>query len=368
MTLAGVDVETQALLDRFGFDEGLFDTLRRRVASGELSPESNLVRGVVEPPQPEDVTQLPAPGDAGFDEAHARGLELLREGQVGQVVLAGGMATRFGGVVKATVAAVEGRSFLDVKLAQTLELERALGVVVPVALMTSFATDDVVRDHVSERDLGEPFVFSQFVSLRLDESGELFRDGEGRVSPYAPGHGDLLPALRRSGALDALRERGVRVVTVSNVDNLGARVDPVVLGAHALSGRPLTCEVAVKEGDLGGAPVRVDGKLQLVEGPRFPPSFDQDTVPVFNTNTAIVDIDALDREYDLTWLYVRKSVEGRVAVQLERLYNELSAFLPTTYLEVPRRGPRGRFLPIKTPEDLERAQVDLRELVSASSL
>ena len=55
-------------------------------------------------------------------------------------------------------------------------------------------------------------------------------------------------------------------------------------------------------------------------------------------------------------------------MQLERLYNELSAFLPTTYLEVPRRGPRGRFLPIKTPEDLERAQADLRELASASSL
>lgn len=155
------------------------------------------------------------------------------------------------------------------------------------------------------------------------------------------------------------------MITVSNVDNLGARVDPAVVGAHLLAGRPLTCEVAVKEGDLGGAPVRVDGKLQLVEGPRFPSSFDQHSVPVFNTNTAVADVDALDRDYDLTWLYVRKSVGGRTAVQLERLYNELSAFLPTTYLEVPRRGPRGRFLPIKTPEDLELAQDDLRELLAA---
>ena len=365
MTVVQVDPETQGLLDRFGFDEALFDSLRRRVASGELSLESNIVQGHLEPPQADDITHLPAPGEAGFDEAREAGLDALRRGEVAQVVLAGGMATRFGGVVKAVVPAVDGRSFLEVKLGQTRDLERALDVAVPVALMTSFATDDAVRTLVEERGLGEELVFSQFVSLRLDEQGELFLDQEGRVSPYAPGHGDLLQALRSSGVLERFRERGVRLVTVSNVDNLGARVDPAVVGAHVLAGRPLTSEVAVKEGDLGGAPVRVDGRLQLVEGPRFPPSFDQELVPVFNTNTALVDIDALDRDYDLTWLYVRKSVGDRVAVQLERLYNELSAFLPTTYLEVPRRGPRGRFLPIKTPEDLERAQDDLRELLAA---
>jgi UTP--glucose-1-phosphate uridylyltransferase len=110
----------------------------------------------------------------------------------------------------------------------------------------------------------------------------------------------------------------------------------------------------------------VDGRLQLVEGPRFPPGFDQELVPVFNTNTAIVNLDVLEADYDLSWLYVVKDVEGREAVQLERLYHEVSAFVPTTYLEVPRRGPRGRFLPIKTPADLESAQESLRELVAAS--
>ena len=160
--------------------------------------------------------------------------------------------------------------------------------------MTSFATDEAIRAHVVERELGEPLVFHQFVSLRLEPSGELFLDDDGRASLYAPGHGDLFQALRASGTLDAFRDRGVRVVTVSNVDNLGARVDPAVVGAHLLAGRPLTCEVARKEGDMGGAPVRVDGRLQLVEGPRFPTRFDQELVPVFNTNTALLDLDALD--------------------------------------------------------------------------
>ena len=344
-----VDSEARAVLDRFGFDEPLFERLRAEVASGVLSRESNVVRGSIEPPGTGDLTLLPEPGDAGYDEARDVGLDALARNEVAQVILAGGMATRFGGVVKAVLVAVDGKSFLEAKLAQTEALEERLACRVPVALMTSFATDEAIRAHVSEHGLGRPLVFNQFVSLRLEAHGELFRDGAGGVSLYAPGHGDLFQALRRSGTLAELRESGVKVVTVSNVDNLGARVDPVVVGAHIVGGKPLTCEVARKEGDMGGAPVHIDGKLQLVEGPRFPPSFDQALTPVFNTNKALFGIDALDTDYDLTWLYVQKSVDGRTAVQLERLYHEASALVPTQYLEVPRRGPCGRFSPIKTP-------------------
>jgi UTP--glucose-1-phosphate uridylyltransferase len=363
-----VDSRTSATLARFGFDEELFEVLRAKVASGELSAASNLIRGTIEPPREGDVNVLPEPGDATYDATRTAGLDALTRGHVAQIVLAGGMATRFGGVVKAVLTAVDGMSFLQAKLVQTASLEQALDCTVPTALMTSFATDDAVRAHVRERELGEPLVFHQFVSLRLEPSGELFLDGEGHASPYAPGHGDLFQAVRRSGTLDELRARGVRVVTISNVDNLGARVDPVVVGAHLLSGKPLTCEVARKEGDMGGAPVRVDGRLRLVEGPCFPDSFDQGSAPFFNTNTAMIDIDGLDVDYDLSWLYVEKRVDDRVAVQLERLYHEVSALVPAQYLEVPRRGPRGRFSPIKTPADLERAQDDLRELVSASPI
>ena len=366
--IEGVDPGTADVLERFGFDEPLFEQLRDRVATGELSPESNLIRGEIEPPRDEDVVRLPCEGDERYEEVRSTGLEALRRGEVAQVVLAGGMATRFGGVVKAVLPAVDGLSFLEAKLLQTTSLERALEVEVPVALMTSFATDEAIRRHVAGRELGEPLVFHQFVSLRLEPTGDLLRDAEGSVSLYAPGHGDLFRAVRGSGTLDELRRRGVRLVTVSNVDNLGARVDPVIVGSHLVAGRPLTCEVARKEGDMGGAPVRVDGRLQLVEGPRFPPTFDQALAPVFNTNTALFDIDALDEDYDLSWLYVRKDVDGREAVQLERLYHEVSALVETTYLEVPRRGARGRFLPIKTPADLDHAQHDLRELVSASPI
>lgn len=361
-----LDAESRETLARFGFDEAGFLELRSRVEDGTLSPASNVVSGEVEPPRDGDLTRLPGrPEDA---EARAAGLEALTRGEVGLVVLAGGMATRFGGVVKGTVEAVDGRSFLELKLAQAADVAGALGAEIPVALMTSFATDEAVRAFVGAHGLGEPLVFPQSVSLRLDPDGGLFRGDDGRVSLYSPGHGDFLHAFRASGTLASLRERGVRTVMVSNVDNLGARVDPAVLGMHRLAGRPVTTEVASKTGDTGGAPARVDGRLQLLEGLRFPPGFDQSSITVFNVNTLTFELDALDREYDLTWLYAEKEVDGRPAVQLEHLFHEITRFLPTTYLEVPRSGPRGRFFPVKTPEDLEHAREELRALVAASTL
>jgi len=366
--LERVDGETAAVLERYGFDAELFERLRERVASGSLSPQSNVIGRDVEPPRATDLTPLPEPGSEAWRQARAAGLEALRAGRVAQVVLAGGMATRFGGTVKGVVEAVRGRSFLEWKLGETAELARALDAEIPIAVMTSFATDAATRAHVAERGLPEPLWFSQSVSLRLERGGELFRDADGRPSPYAPGHGDLVERIGSSGTLAALRARGVEVVCVSNVDNLGARIDPVVVGAHLLAAHPVTVEVAEKQGDMGGAPARVDGRVVLVEAFRFPPGFDQNAIPVFNTNTALLDVSVLERSYELSWLYVEKEVDGRTAVQLERLYHEITEHVPATYLVVPRAGPRGRFFPIKTPEDLERSREALTEMLETSVL
>ena len=119
----------------------------------------------------DDVTRLPDPGSDGWAEARQAGVAALESGRIAQVVLAGGMATRFGGVVKGVVEALDGRSFLSWKLGETARLADALGAEIPVALMTSFATADETRAHVDSLDVPEPLWFSQFVSLRLTESG-----------------------------------------------------------------------------------------------------------------------------------------------------------------------------------------------------
>jgi len=233
-------------------------------------------------------------------------------------------------------------------------------------VMTSFATDEAVRMHVAARGLGEPLIFRQTAAPRLRPDGSLFVDARGRASLYGPGHGDLLSVLRTSGTLAELIRRGVRSVFVSNLDNLGARLDPVVVGMHVLAGTPLTVEVVAKGGDTGGAPARVDGRPQLIEAMRFPPEFDQSRIPVFNTNSSLITVDALAEPVELTWLLVEKSVDGQPVVQFERVYHELSAHVPTTFLVVPRQGPRGRFLPVKEPDDLVQVQPLLREMLATS--
>jgi UTP--glucose-1-phosphate uridylyltransferase len=325
------------ILERYGFDERQFEELRARVASGELSRESNIVRGELEPLRDDELAHLPEEAEPDF-------------AGVAVAVLNGGMATRFGGEVKGLVEAIDGVSFLDWKL-RDAELAG-----VPVVLMNSFATDEETRAHLADRR--DVFVFSQSVSLRLEPDGGVFPG----PSPYSPGHGDFAVLA----PVEELRAAGIRTLMLSNVDNLGARVDPRVLAAHRAAGNPLTVEVAPAEGDPGGAPARVNGRPQVVEGFRFPSDFDPHALPVFNTNSFVIELEALEQLPPLTWFYVEKEVEGRKAVQLERLVNELSAFLPTTYLSVPRHGPRSRFVPVKTPEDLELSRPLLRELLATS--
>ncbi len=366
MILDEVDPVTRSVLERHGFDVETFAHLRAALISGTLAPGANVVSGAVEALQPGDLTRLPAPDEAGYEEAVAAGTEALRTGSIAIIVLAGGMATRFGGGVKAVADAIDGRSFLEVKLRETRRLARALDCTIPEALMTSFATDDAIGAHLTERGLGDPIRFVQPAAPRLRPNGSLFLAADGTPSLYGQGHGDLFATLRASGALEALVEVGVRSVIVSNVDNLAARVDPAIVGMHVLAGTPLTVEVVPKDYDTGGAPARVDGRPRLLEAMQFPPEFDQDLVPVFNTNTSLITTEALADPGELTWLVVEKSVAGEPAIQFERLYHELSANVATTYLVVPRAGARGRFLPVKEPSDLVEMQPLLREMLAES--
>lgn len=355
---AGVESE---VLERTGGLEGLevdrsrIERFAREIRSGQLGRESNRISGSPEPPVRGDVDELA--GISGPDREHYTkvGREALERGEVAVAVLNGGMATRFGGGVKGIVEVIDGKSFLEIKRAQALQYGS-----VPFLAMTSFATHQATLRYVEEHGLGEGvFPFIQFISLRLTLEGDLFRDQSGQLSPYAPGHGDFPDALRRAGLIAQLERRGVRALMLSNVDNLGADPDPLVIGYHLSHGRPLTIEVVPSiPGDAGGGPGRLDGRLQILESFRLPPGFDLGTLPYVNTNTLIFSLPMLADEYPLDWFYVEKKVDGKTAVQMERLVGQLSAFVETAYLLVARAGPEFRYFPVKTPGDLEELRGD----------
>jgi len=363
-----IDDATRRLLHQHAFDLSAFEAEQRALVEGEAGPDHNRLHAEIKPPAAGDIAHLPALGSPSREELSERGRAAMARGEVGVVVLAGGMATRFGGVVKAGVEVFSSECFLSLKLADVArEADRARSEI-PVFPMTSFATHGEVSalGQALELDGCPVTCFRQSASLRLTPEGDLFRDAEGKASPYAPGHGDLPAALRRSGVLERFLEQGGRTLFMSNVDNLLATLDPAVLGFHLERGRAMTVEVVQKEqGDQGGAPARVAGHLEIVEAFRFPKDFDQERIPVFNTNTLVFDAKALMRDFSLTPFYVEKQVEGRAAIQFETLVGQLTAMLPSSFLLVERFGPDARFAPAKDPAELERRRDHIRRTLSA---
>jgi UTP--glucose-1-phosphate uridylyltransferase len=366
--LAALPSDVRATLERHGFDRSRFFSLAARLASG--APEDNLVRGKLSAPDASDIAPLPPSGPerARLEEI---GKMALTEGQVALVVLAGGMATRMGGVVKALVEALPGRTFLDLRLREIDSLERIYGVAPPLWLMTSHSTDEPIRDALGAHVDGERIgVFSQFLSLRLTPKGDIYVGADGRPSEHAPGHGDLPDALKKSGLLGKFVSRGGRVVMVTNLDNVGGTLDPAIIGWHLSHGQPVTSEVVDKlADDRGGIPVRVDGKLCVLEEFRIPKAFDPASVRVFNTNVFHFDARALN-DLDIPWTFFRvtKKVDEQPVIQFERLVNEVSSFLPTRYLRVPRNGVDARFLPVKDNEELAKRRGEIEQVARARGM
>jgi UTP--glucose-1-phosphate uridylyltransferase len=359
-----VDEATSATLKRFRFEPAVFERMRSELLAGQV--RDGRLPGGVASPELSELVELPPRASADGAALATLGRAALARGEVGVVVLAGGMATRFGGVVKATVEVVPGYSFLRLKLADIQAMAAQAEARIPVLLLTSFATSDEI--HKAIRDASEDTssiqILEQSVALRLTPKGDILRDARGIPSLCATGHGDLLPSLRATGALAAFRKSGGKLLMVSNVDNLAASLDPRVIGAHLRGGKAVSVEVVRKElGDRGGIPAKVNGHLQIVEEFRLPAGFDGSQVPFFNTNTFVFDAGAIDRAFDLDWFPVRRKVDGQDAVQAERLLGQVTAFLPTQFLVVERHGRDGRFLPVKDRDELQLRMPDIREFL-----
>lgn len=359
-----VEGDEQRILETFGFDRASFQKLAADLAAGKFPATRNQIQGKLEKPKADDIVAWPAEGTAIAREAEKVGRAAIDRGEVAVAILNGGMATRFGGMVKCLVKVIDEHAFLDLKLKNIADLKAK----VPVFLMNSFATDADTRAYLTARDFcgvgaDNIHLVAQHVSLRLTPEGKLYRDEHGRHSLFAPGHGDIFDVLANAPAFQEFKKAGGKYVLASNVDNLAATLTPKVVGLHILSKKALTVEVAPKEpGDQGGAPVWLDGKLQIVEGFRFPDSFNQDDVPVFNCNTFMINADRVRADYPLDWFRADKKIDGgKPVVQFERLMGQASAFEDAQYLAVPRSGPEGRFLPVKTQDDLK----VVRDLVKA---
>lgn len=213
-----------------------------------------------------------------FDEAGDRsvGEQLLAEGKVGFVLVAGGQGSRLGfdgpkGAYE--IGPVTDRCLFAWHAARIRAAGARHGFRPTWYVMTSRVNDVPTREFFGEHGhFGLPaedvVFFSQDMLPALDADGRIVLAAPGEVFLAPNGHGGTLAALRSSGALDDMRARGIEQLSYFQVDNPLARpADTFFLGAHELSGADMSSKVVAKRDadEKVGVIGRIDGKLGCIE-------------------------------------------------------------------------------------------------------
>ena len=296
--------------------------------------------------------------------------------RVAVIKLNGGLATSMGlRSPKSLVEAREGRTFLDIIVGQTLALRRRYGVRLPLVLMNSQATREETMRALRgypELDVGLPLDFLQSMVPKLDAEtlDPITWEKDASLEWNPPGHGDVYPALRGSGMLDAMLDQGFFYAMISNADNLGATTEARIPAYMELGEIPFLMEVVTgTEADRKGGHIarrKADGQLILRETAQTPPEDEESFRDYrhwryYNTNNLWVDLRALNDTLDQTCgvlelplIVNRKTVDPRDSgsprvIQLEGAMGAAIGSIKGAQL---LRVPRTRFAPVKTTDDL----------------
>ncbi len=225
-------------------------------------------------PRPAPVTRLTR---GRYAEARAAGEELLREGRVAALLVAGGQGSRLGydgpkGAFR--IGPLSGKPLFYFHARKILRLTRVYGRPVPFYIMTSEANDAATRACFAEHDYfgldpADVMFFKQGVWPALDESGRLILEAPGRIFVSPDGHGGTLTALAKNGCLEDMAARGVRSVFYFQVDNpLVEIADPAFVGLHALSRAEMALKLCLKNSpsETMGAVTRLgNGRYGVIE-------------------------------------------------------------------------------------------------------
>ena len=209
--------------------------------------------------------------------ARARGEQALSTGAVGAILVAGGQGTRLGctgpkGLYR--VGPVSQASLFELLFGKLRAVRRRFGRDVPLAIMTSSATDAETRDFLREYPcLGlSPecvHVFRQHDLPAIDAaSGRLLLDAPDHVAMAPDGHGGMLTALAETGGLDWFGRHGVEQIVSFQVDNpLAMPLDREFLGYHLLTAAEFSTQVVRKRepAERVGVVVENDGRHIVVE-------------------------------------------------------------------------------------------------------
>jgi UTP--glucose-1-phosphate uridylyltransferase len=322
------------------------------------------------------------------------GLEALNSLVV--IRLNGGLGTTMGlSSAKSLLPVREGRTFNDIMIDQLRALKKSTGAHIPLVHMTSFSTDDDVRrimDAATDMRIeGLPAVFQQHKHPKVfADSLAPTDDSEEELNWNPPGHGDIYAALIATGLAEKLLAQGRRFVFVANSDNLGATVDPSILGYIIAKSCPFLMETCIRTAadSKGGhvARYKENGRLLLRESAQAPKTSSGQISPEFgdiakydqfNTNNIWLDLQAVVEVAQsnngcipLPLISNSKTLNPRdprspKVIQIESAMGAaIELFEGAIALQVPRE----RFVPVKSNNDLLRIRSDLYVLTQEAHL
>jgi len=215
------------------------------------------------------------------------------------VVLNGGLGTSMGLTrAKSLIKVKDGLSFLEIKLRQSEKTGARL------VLMNSFNTHaDTLKALAEIPKTTDPlcFVQNRFPKISRADFSPASWPQNPELEWNPPGHGDIYIAFYASGLLEKLLEQGIAYAFISNSDNLGATLDPSLLGYFSDLKLPFMMEVARRTpADRKGGHIarHKDGRIILREIAQCP----EDEIEAFqdirryahfNTNNIWVNLSQL---------------------------------------------------------------------------
>lgn len=301
--------------------------------------------------------------------------ELVREmlNKLVVIKLNGGLGTSMGCHGPKSMIHVRNElNFLDLTVQQIEHLNKTYDVNVPLVLMNSFNTDDDTQKFV-RRYKGlqvEIYTFNQscFPRISRDTLLPIARtcDIEGDMEAwYPPGHGDFYDSFRNCGLLKEFIQQGREYCFISNIDNLGATVDPKILNllfCPADRSPEFVMEVTDKtRADVkGGTLIQYEQKLRLLEIAQVPKEHIDDfksvkTFKFFNTNNLWVKLSAIERVLQERTLNMEIIVNNKTlanGLNVIQLETAVGAAMKTFNGGLGINVPRMRFLPVKKTSDL----------------
>lgn len=173
------------------------------------------------------------------------GLDAIRAGKVGAVLLAGGQGTRLGSdgpKGKYNIGLTKDVYIFERLIRNLFDVTDKAGCYVPLYVMTSDKNNDETIAFFEEKAyFGYPkdFVkfFKQEMAPSVDFDGKLYMEAADSLSLSPNGNGGWFYSMAVTGVLKDVKARGVEWLNIFAVDNVLQRIaDPVFVGATLDSG------------------------------------------------------------------------------------------------------------------------------------